>query len=141
LRNEIWNTLLKLCPQIVQKSVVWISTWAGQNCVPFFFKKSIHFGKRSLISPNFHSRPPNRILYESWHLQLKFYTLLRSVRLKLRPLHSVSSQDFRSFLFLYFFSKIVQLKFFREIATITSRLLSFDKFFPAWTWLLNFLCL
>ena len=47
--------------------------------------------------------------------------------------HTVSSQNFRSFCFLPFFllfylSKIVQLNFFREIATYTSRLLSFDKF-------------
>ena len=48
-------------------------------------------------------------------------------------LHTVSSQNFRSFCFLPFFllfylSKIVQLILFREIATYTSRLLSFDKF-------------
>jgi hypothetical protein len=47
-------------------------------------------------------------------------------------MHTVSSQDFRSFHFLSFFlSKTVQLKFFCEITTFTSRLLSFDKFFPA----------
>ena len=51
-----------------------------------------------------------------------------------RKLHTVSSQNFRSFCFLPFFllfylSKIVQLNFFREIATYTSRLLSFDRFF------------
>ena len=44
--------------------------------------------------------------------------------------HTVSSQDFRSFHFLSFFlAKTVQLKFFCEITTFTSRLLSFDKFF------------
>ena len=31
----------------------------------------------------------------------------------------------------------VKLKFFREIATYTSRLLPFDKFFPIWPFLLN----
>ena len=46
--------------------------------------------------------------------------------------HTVSSQDFRSFHFQSFFlPKIVQLNFFCEITTFTSRLLSFDKFFPA----------
>ena len=49
-------------------------------------------------------------------------------------IHTVSSQNFRSFCFLPFFllfylSKIVQLNVFREIATYTSRLLSFDKLF------------
>ena len=52
---------------------------------------------------------------------------------------TVNSQDFRSFCFLsVFLSKIVQLKFFCEITTYTSRLLSFDKFFPIWSWLLIF---
>ena len=34
--------------------------------------------------------------------------------------------------------KIVQLNFFREITTFTSRLLSFDIFFLRWSWLLIF---
>ena len=54
--------------------------------------------------------------------------------------HTISSQDFCSFRFLSFFlSKIVQLKFFCEIKRYTSRLLSFDKFFPTWPWLLIYL--
>ena len=48
-------------------------------------------------------------------------------------IHTVSSQNFRSFCFLPFLchftcQKIVQLNFSREVATYTSRLLSFDKF-------------
>ena len=48
-------------------------------------------------------------------------------------IHTVSSQNFRSFCFLPVFLSfylwiIVQLKFFCEIATYTSRLLSFEKF-------------
>ena len=43
---------------------------------------------------------------------------------------TVSSQDFRSFRFWSFFlSKILQLNFFCEITTYTSRLLSFENFF------------
>ena len=38
--------------------------------------ESTHFGKHSLIPPNFISSPINSISYESWHLQLKFDTLL-----------------------------------------------------------------
>ena len=53
--------------------------------------------------------------------------------------HTVSSQNFRSFCFLSFFlSKIVQLNFFCEIVTYTSRLLSFDKIFLTWSLLLIF---
>ena len=37
------------------------------------------------ILGNFHSRPTNSILYESWHILLKFDTLLRLLSLKLRP--------------------------------------------------------
>ena len=47
--------------------------------------ESIHFEKRSLTTPHFHSRPANSISYESWHILLKFDTLLRLLRLKLRP--------------------------------------------------------
>ena len=47
--------------------------------------ESTHFGKRSLTTPHFHSRPANSISYESWHILLKFDTLLRLLRLKLRP--------------------------------------------------------
>jgi hypothetical protein len=42
---------------------------------------SRHFGERSLNPPLFHS---NSISYESWHIQLKFDTHLRLLRLKLR---------------------------------------------------------
>ena len=53
--------------------------------------------------------------------------------------HTVSSQDFRSFCFLsVFLSKIVQLKFFCEITTYTSRLLSFDKFFSNMVLIIDF---
>ena len=50
-----------------------------------------------------------------------------------RAPHTVSSQNFCSFCFLpvflsFYLSKIVHLKIFCEIATYTSRLLSFDKF-------------
>ena len=49
--------------------------------------------------------------------------------------HSVSSQDFRLFCFLsVFWSKIVQLKFFCENTTYTSRLLSFDKKISSMAW-------
>ena len=34
---------------------------------------------------NFHPNSTNSTSYESWHLQLKFYTLLRLTRLKLQP--------------------------------------------------------
>jgi hypothetical protein len=47
--------------------------------------ESTHFGKRTLNPPHFHSRPTNSISYESWHILLKFDTLLRLLRLKLRP--------------------------------------------------------
>ena len=47
--------------------------------------ESTHFEKRSLTTPHFHSRPANSISYESWHILLKFDTLLRLLRLKLRP--------------------------------------------------------
>ena len=36
-------------------------------------------------SPHFHSRPTNSTSYESWHIPLKFHTLLRLLGLKLRP--------------------------------------------------------
>ena len=53
--------------------------------------------------------------------------------------HTVSSQVFGSFHSLSFsFSKIMQHKFFCEIATFTSRILSFDNFFPTYSWLLIF---
>ena len=60
--------------------------------------------------------------------------------------HTVSSQNFRSFCFLLFFlsfylSKIVQLIFFREIATYTSRLLPSDKFFSMVLIIDNFMTL
>ena len=44
-----------------------------------------HFGKRSLNPCHFHSRPINSISCESWHIQLKFDTLLRLLRLKFWP--------------------------------------------------------
>ena len=47
--------------------------------------ESTHFGKRPLTPPHFHSRPTNSISYESWHILLKFDTLLRLQRFKLRP--------------------------------------------------------
>ena len=47
--------------------------------------KKTHFEKCSLTPPNFHPRPPTSSSYESWYLQLKFDTLLRSMRLKLQP--------------------------------------------------------
>ena len=47
--------------------------------------ESTHFGKRTLNPPHFHSRPTNSISYESWHFLLKFDTLLRLLRSKLRP--------------------------------------------------------
>ena len=49
------------------------------------FGHSDNWGKRPLTSPHFHSRPTNSISYESWHILLKFDTLLRLLRLKLRP--------------------------------------------------------
>ena len=53
--------------------------------------------------------------------------------------HTVTSQDFRSFCFLsVFLSKIVQLKFFCEITTYTSRLLSFDKSFSNMVLIIDF---
>ena len=62
------------------------------------------------------------------------HTALQNFREKYLIKHTVSSQDFRSFFFLsVFLSKNVQLKFFCEITTYTSRLLSFDKFFPIWS--------
>ena len=46
------------------------------------------------------------------------------------PLHTVSSQDFRSLPFsVIFLSKIVHPEFICEITMFSSKLLSFDKFF------------
>ena len=38
--------------------------------------ETTYFGKCRLKPPNFHFRPSNSISYESWHLQLKFDTLV-----------------------------------------------------------------
>ena len=46
---------------------------------------STHFGKTYCYSSKFHFRATNRVSYESWGLYLKFDTLLRLLRLKLRP--------------------------------------------------------
>jgi hypothetical protein len=47
--------------------------------------ESAHFGKRSLKPLNFYFRLTNSVSYKSLHVQLKFDTLLRLLRLKLRP--------------------------------------------------------
>ena len=47
--------------------------------------ESTHFGKRTLTPPHFHSRPTKGISYESWHILLKFDTLLMLLRLNLQP--------------------------------------------------------
>ena len=46
---------------------------------------SIHFEKTNCNSSQFHFKATNSISYESWSLLLKFDTLLRLLRLKLRP--------------------------------------------------------
>ena len=47
--------------------------------------ESSHFGKRSLKPLNFYFRLTNSVSYKSWHIQLKFDTLLRLLSLKLQP--------------------------------------------------------
>ena len=44
------------------------------------------FWKTQSYSSQFHFRATNRVSYESWHIFLKFDTLLRLLRLNLRPL-------------------------------------------------------
>ena len=76
--------------------------------------------------------------------RLRITEILRRIRTKslvrkqqTQLIHTVSSQDFRSFSILsVFLSKNVQLNFFCEITTYTSRHLSFDQFFSIWSWLL-----
>ena len=46
---------------------------------------STHFGKTYCNYSQFHFRATDSISYESWSLLLKFDTLLRLLRLKLRP--------------------------------------------------------
>ena len=65
-----------------------LNTWGGWN-PPIL-------GKRSLNPPQFHSRPTNSVSYKSWGIQLKFDTLLRLLRLKLRPQEAAEVARFQA---------------------------------------------
>ena len=76
--NAKWDWDLKHFVKIVSTNcsiIRVLNFYLGRSKLfALFLKKSIHFGKRSLISPNFHSRPPNSIFYKSRNLQLEFDT-------------------------------------------------------------------
>ena len=149
-RSNTWQSLLQ-CPMqrcrfpemwyVFFCQIVQLTIWFAMIWRVFFFFISGQLGRCS-----------QRSLYASPYLNPYEYGFASQIQKKipigqLYPslfstidnkeqfevlIHTVSSQNFRSFCFLPFLchftcQKIVQLNFFREIATYTSRLLSFDK--------------
>ena len=80
------------------------------------------------------------IVYQTHNVFLKWVTFANLHHSpKIKAIHTVSSQDFRSLCFPSFFLwKIMPLNFFCEIATFTSRLLSFDNFFSNMVLIIDF---
>ena len=63
-------------------------------------------GETHCYSSKFHFRATNRVSYESWHIFLKFDTLLRLLRLNLRPLEVAEVAKVQTWKKCFKFSKI-----------------------------------
>jgi hypothetical protein len=121
--KEIWAKVVKETPAEFVKEIVLL--------IDSFYKDKIYTDQKVPFSPNYIAACCGNT---------DFYKHCVDRTSDINPkLHTVSSQDFRSFCFLSFFSsKIVQF-IFCEIVTYTSRLLSLDRFFSKLVFILLFL--